>query len=114
MLFVFRKLLEANQLSNMRNYPANVTDDQWQFISNTLELDNRKRKYDLRSIWNGILYLVKTGCQCRMLPNDFPKWPLGYFYYCKWENVEDFDLLFVRLGETVHLNRSQSGEPNGE
>jgi len=46
----------------MRDYSTNVTDNQWQFIKNTLELENRKRKYDLRIIWNAILYLVKTGC----------------------------------------------------
>ncbi|WP_281513008.1 transposase [Bacteroides acidifaciens] len=25
-------------------------------------------------IWNAIFYLVKTGCQWRMLPKEFPKW----------------------------------------
>ncbi|NAW51707.1 transposase, partial [Elizabethkingia argentiflava] len=30
-----------------------------------------------RIIWNSILYLVKTGCQWRMLPQDFPKWQRG-------------------------------------
>ncbi|NAW50610.1 transposase, partial [Elizabethkingia argentiflava] len=34
----------------------------------TLQLDDRKRKHNLRIIWNSILYLVKTGCQWRMLP----------------------------------------------
>lgn len=111
MLFVFRNLLVSNQLSYMRNYSTNVTDNQWQFIKNTLELDNRKRKYDLRIIWNAIMYLVKTGCQWRMLPNDFPKWQLVYFYYSKWANAEDFDLLLARLREKVRLNRNQNREP---
>ncbi|WP_228430049.1 IS5 family transposase [Chryseobacterium binzhouense] len=96
----------------MRNYSTNVTDNQWQFIKNTLELDNRKRKYDLRIIWNAIMYLVKTGCQWRMLPNDFPKWQLAYFYYSKWANAEDFDLLLARLREKVRLNRNQNREPS--
>src|ERR1017187_1799702 len=39
----------------------------------------RKRKYDLREIVNGTLYLVKTGCQWRMLPGDFPKWQIVYY-----------------------------------
>ncbi|MFA5555513.1 MAG: transposase [Flavobacteriaceae bacterium] len=38
-----------------------------------MNIGNRKRKYSLRTIWNAIMYLVKTGCQWRMLPNDFPK-----------------------------------------
>ncbi|MDR2123305.1 MAG: transposase [Flavobacteriaceae bacterium] len=36
-------------------------------MKNTLELDDRKRKYDLRRIWDAIMYLVKTGCQWRLL-----------------------------------------------
>ncbi|WP_228418860.1 transposase [Chryseobacterium balustinum] len=48
-----------------------------------LDFDDRKRKYDLIVIWNAISYLVKTGCQWRLLPYDFPKWQLVYYYYSK-------------------------------
>lgn len=92
----------------MKNYPTNITDNQWQFIKNNLELNSRKRKYDLRIIWNSILYLVKTGCQWRMLPNDFPKWELVYYYYSKWANGEDFDLLLAKLRESVRIKLGQN------
>ncbi|MDR1340541.1 MAG: transposase, partial [Prevotellaceae bacterium] len=36
--------------------------------------DTRKRKHPLREILNAVFYLLKTGCQWRMLPHDFPKW----------------------------------------
>ena len=49
-----------------------------------LNLQERKRKYDLREIWNAIFYLVKTGCQWRMLPSNFALWELVYYYYRKW------------------------------
>ncbi|WP_234982968.1 transposase [Bacteroides bouchesdurhonensis] len=54
----------------------------------------RKRKYDLRMIWNAIFYLVKTGCQWCMLPLDFPKWQQVYYYYRKWTS-----LLMEDIGE---------------
>ena len=92
----------------MKNYSTNITDNQWQFIKKTLNFNNRKRKYDLRTIWNAIMYLVKTGCQWRMLPNDFPKWELVYYYYSKWSNAEDFDLLLAKLREKVRLIRKQN------
>ena len=38
---------------------TDLTDKQWQVIEND---KNRKRKHSLRSIFNGIFYLVKTGC----------------------------------------------------
>ena len=58
------------------------------------------------------MYLVKTGCQWRMLPNDFPKWELVYYYYSKWANAEDFDLLLSKLRETVRLKLNQNREPS--
>ncbi len=36
---------------------------QWQVIKKTLNLQERRRKYDLRKIWNATFYLEKTGCQ---------------------------------------------------
>lgn len=106
---IFRNLLVTKQLSyNMKKYSTNITDNQWQFIKNNLQLNNRKRKYDLRVIWNAILYLVKTGCQWRMLPTDFPKWELVYYYYSKWANAEDFDLLLAKLRESIRMNKGQN------
>src|SRR5690554_3960107 len=96
----------------MKNYSTNITDNQWQFIKKTLNLGNRKRKYSLRTIWNAIMYLVKTGCQWRMLPNDFPKWELVYYYYSKWANAEDFDLLLSKIREKVRLKKKQKSEPS--
>lgn len=96
----------------MSKYSTNITDNQWQFIKNTLQLGNRKRKYDLRVVWDSIMYLVKTGCQWRMLPRDFPKWQLVYYYYSKWANAEDFDLLLSRLREEIRVNRNQNKEPS--
>ncbi|MFR0794807.1 transposase [Parabacteroides merdae] len=50
----------------------------------------RKRKYDSRLIWNAIFYLVKTGCQWWMLPLDFSRWQLVYYYYRKWASQLNF------------------------
>ena len=74
-------------------------------------LAERKRKRSLREIWNAILYLVKTGCQWRMLPKDFPKWQLVYYYYSKWAVLEWFDLLLSKLREKVRLKMKQNPEP---
>ncbi len=56
-------------------YPTNLEETQWQVIKKILNLQERRRKYDLREIWNVIFYLVKTGCQWRMLTFHFT--PLG-------------------------------------
>ncbi len=68
----------------MTRYPSNLSDDQWTIISKFFDI-KRKRKYDLREIVNGIMYLVKTGCQWRMLPSDFPQWKVVYYYFSTWK-----------------------------
>jgi len=62
-------------------YQTDLTETKWQYMTKVLNLQVRKQKYDLRMIWNAIFYLVKTGCQWRMLPKDLPKWESVYYYY---------------------------------
>lgn len=93
-------------------YPTDLTDTQWQYIEKTLLFEERKRKHDLKDIWNGIFYLVKTGCQWRMLPKDYPKWEIVYYYFRKWSFFEEFDLLLSHLRESVRLKRKQNKEPS--
>lgn len=44
-------------------YQTVLMETEWQNIKKSFEPAKRKRKYDLRMIWNAIFYLVKTGCQ---------------------------------------------------
>ncbi len=44
-------------------YQADLMEIERQYTTKVLNLQERKRKYDLRMIWNAIFYLVKTGCQ---------------------------------------------------
>ena len=70
----------------MTTYPSNLSDSQWAIISKLFDI-TRRRKNDLREIINGIFYLVKTGCQWRMLPKDFPNWKLVYYYFSTWKKT---------------------------
>lgn len=84
-------------------YPCNLTEKQWSLIENIIEPNNkRKRKHALHDIFNAILYVVKSGCQWRMLPADFAPWNTVYFYYRKWkfegviEQIHEFLRSLVR------------------
>ncbi|MBK9732271.1 MAG: transposase [Chitinophagaceae bacterium] len=52
------------------NAYTQLTDAQWQIIKKFFDCE-RKRKHELKDIWNAIFYVVKTGCQWRMLPVEF-------------------------------------------
>src|ERR1043165_3011288 len=62
-------------------YPSDVSDAEWEFLLPYLTLmreDAPQRSNDLREVFNAIRYVVKTGCQWRMLPNDLPDWTVAY------------------------------------
>ena len=94
----------------MTNYPTNVSDSHWQIISKHLDVD-RNRKYDLREVVNAVLYLVKTGCQWRMLPGDFAPWITVYYYFSVWKKEEIFEVIHEALVEKVRVMQGRKEEP---
>lgn len=40
----------------------------------------KPRKTDLRKVINALRYMVRSGCECRMLPNDFPPYQTVYYW----------------------------------
>ena len=77
------------------HYPTDVSDSQWAQILPLLPAAKSgpgkpgRPARDLRTVFNGILYLNKTGCQWRMLPDPFGPWSSVYGYFYRWsrENV---------------------------
>ena len=60
-------------------YPSDLTDAQWALIAPLIppaEPGGRERAVDLHEIFNGILYVLRSGCSWRMLPQDLPPYAL--------------------------------------
>jgi putative transposase len=95
----------------MTNYTTNLSDNQWQIISKNLDVA-RSRKYDLREVFNAILYLVKTGCQWRLLPGDFPKWQTVYYYFSVWKNNDSIEVIHELLVEKIRKSKGRNEEPS--
>ena len=76
----------------MKSYPTDISRDQFSKIEPLL-LSARKitrpRKLDLYDVFCAILYLLKTACQWRALPNDFPKWRSIHAYFQMWSERSD-------------------------
>ena len=94
----------------MTTYPTNLSDSQWQIISKYLDV-SRNRKYDLREIVNAILYVIKTGCQWRMLPKDFAPWKSVYYYFSVWKEKEIFEMIHETLVEKIRVKQGKKEEP---
>ena len=66
-------------------YPSDLRDAQWELIRELLPMNKGKKGFQTehsnRDMIDAILYLNKTGCQWRYLPNDFPHWKAVYSYF---------------------------------
>ena len=74
-------------------YPSDVADDEWAFVAPYLTLmkeDAFQRAYSLREGFNGLRYIVRTGVQWRMMPNDLPPWYTVYQQPQRWLNAGVF------------------------
>jgi putative transposase len=95
----------------MKHYSTNLSDSQWMLLKGILS-DNRKRKHSLRDIFNAIFYLLKTGCQWRMLPGCFPKWELVYYYFTKWKNIGVIEQIHELLRDTIRTKAGREISPS--
>jgi len=94
----------------MTSYPTDLSLSQWQVIEKYIS-NGRKRKYSFHQILNAILYLVKTGCQWRMLPLQYPKWQTVYFYFKRWKRDGTFEQIHEQLVEKTRKQQNRDEQP---
>ena len=82
-----------------RGYASDLNDAQWALIERHIppaRPGGRPRRVDIRAIVNAIFYLLRTGCQWRLLPKEFPPWGTVWWYFRRWR----------REGLWVHIHRA--------
>jgi putative transposase len=84
-------------------YPSDITDPQWALIEPHLPVypGGRPRTTDLRDVVNAIFYLLRTGCQWRYLPKDFPPKSTAWRYFDEWRHNGTFDTIHDLLRTKV-------------
>jgi putative transposase len=79
-----------------QTYPSDITDAQWALIKPYLppvSPGGRPRQTNLRDVVNAIFYLLRTGCQWRYLPRDFPPKSTVWRYFDHWRRDGTLDAL---------------------
>ena len=109
---IIRNFVISNYLIMNKGYPTNLTDNQWQILEKIIDPTSRKRKNPLREITNAMLYLIKTGCQWRMIPKDFPPHDTVYYYFRKWKNKGVFEDIMDTLREMVRASSGREETPS--
>lgn len=71
-----------------RSATSDLSENEWQIMKRLLQPKGRQRgrpqKISLRAVLNGIFYLMRTGCQWRNLPKQYPNPQSVYYHYRKW------------------------------
>ena len=74
-------------MQSRKPYPTDLNDTKWQMLESLIPAakpGGRPEKYPKREIVNAILYVVRTGCAWRFVPNDLPPWGMVYHYFWCW------------------------------
>ena len=92
-------------------YETDLTDEQWKIIE-PLFVGMRKRKWEKRELVNAVLYLVKTGCQWRNLPHDFPPAFTVHSFYRRARLSGLWDRILQHLVKLTRINAGRNPEPS--
>ena len=86
------------------HYPSDVTDEQWALIEPHIadaRPGGRPRKTDVREVLDAVFYILRTGCQWRYLPIDFPPKSTVWRYFDPWRRDGTLDRIHDRLRRKV-------------
>lgn len=100
---------------NTERYASDLTDREWAILEPLIppaKEGGRPRRINMREVLNGIFYLLKTGCQWRMLPKDFPNWKTVNDYYSKWRKDGTWQHLNDALREQVRTAAGRERTPS--
>lgn len=97
-------------------YPDDLNDNEWEQIKPILEnvkkIQGRPPIHDRREIFNALFYLLRTGCQWRHLPNDFPPWKAVYGQFLRWRQKGIFEQIHHALRKELRKLMGRDPEPS--
>jgi putative transposase len=102
-------------MNTTTRYPSDLTDDQWQLIRPLLPA--RKTKVGApvtvarRRLLDAIFYLLRTGCQWRQLPHDFPPWGTVASQFHRWRTSGTWEQLHHALHNQVRQQQGKKPRP---
>lgn len=95
-------------------YPSSLTDLEWAVLEPVLKQvrDPRGRKptHNPREMMNALFYFIRSGCQWRMLPKEFPPWTAVWSLFRRLRDSgaleKVYDALFLLWRQTAERSSS--------
>lgn len=101
--------------SGRKGYPTDVSDEEWAFCAPYLTLmkeDAPQREHSLRSLFNAMRYMLRTGCTLRMIPNDLAPWYTVHQQSQRWIRAGCFEAMAHDLRKVLRMASGKEANPS--
>jgi transposase len=101
-------------MDSRKPYPSDVSDDEWAFVAPYLILmtpEAPQRDYDLREVFDGLRWMVRSGAQWRMMPNNFAPWYTIYQQTQRWIKAGVFEAMAHDLRALLRQALGRNAQP---
>ena len=96
-------------------YQTDLSNAEWSLIEPHMPQPvklGRPRTHSQREIMNAIFYILRTGCQWRNLPHEFPPWPTVYSYVRMWRLTGLWERQNPIFREQVRRRQGRNAQPS--
>ncbi|WP_044471352.1 IS5 family transposase, partial [Wolbachia endosymbiont of Drosophila suzukii] len=98
-----------------KKYPTDLSEREWARIEKHFRVSYKKGgrppKYSKREILEAIFYVLRTGCQWRYLPNDFPLWKTVYEQFRQWKKQGIFEKMNYEITKYSRRKIGRNEQP---
>ena len=97
-----------------RRYPSDLTDRQWRLVKRLIPAypGGRPRKTPMRDVLDAVFYVLRTGCQWRFLPADFPPKSTVWRYFDEWRHNRTLERVHDALRQKVRRKEGKKRTPS--
>jgi transposase len=97
-----------------QRYPSDLTDEQWALVEPFIPVypGGRPRSTSMRDVLDAIFYIVRTGCQWRYLPADFPPKSTVWGYFDAWRHNGTLETIHDALRRKVRRQEQRHSTPS--
>jgi putative transposase len=102
-------------MARRKHYPSDLTDAEWAILAPLLpplKRLGRPARVERREVVNAILYVLRTGCQWRYLPEGFPNRNTVYWYFARWQDDGTWERVSDALRRRVRTRLGREPEPS--
>jgi transposase len=96
-------------------YDSDIKDDEWLIVKQLILVKRRGPKVPearVRKKLNALLYVLKTGCQWRMLPKEYGPWRTVYEQLRRWRDCGILEKLLAILNKLVRGLKGKKATPS--